>query len=285
MRVRRGVLLCGVALLAACGDGGGGSASGPAGFEDRPYLLDVSPHHDDSRPTALLVALHGYGSSSSDIERWWQLAALASSRDILVARPEGLMDAGGRRFWNATDACCDFYGREVDDVAYLRAVIADVSSRYAVDPKRVYVTGHSNGGYMSHRMGCDAADVVAAIAPVSGVGWKDPSRCDPSAPMPVLELMGTADGNWTSSSASPSALEDMASWATINGCTGALQDSGERLDLEAGLAGAETRVSRYACEAGAVELWAMQGAQHVFQPRLPELLEAMLDWLEAHRRP
>jgi polyhydroxybutyrate depolymerase len=285
MRARRILLWAGLAWsLGACGSGGR-RAPGPAGFDDRPYVLDVSPHHDDSRPTALLIALHGYGSTGLGLEGWWQLSALAASRDILVAHPDGLVDGSNRQFWNATDACCDFSHREIDDVGYLRAVIADVSARYSVDPKRVYVTGHSNGGYMSHRMGCDAADVVAAIAPVSGVGWKDSSRCRPSAPMPVLEIMGTSDDNWSGWGDSPSTAESLAGWAAIDGCAGTLQDSGERLDLEAGIAGAETRVSRYACDTGAVELWAMQGAQHVFQPRLPELLDAMMDWLEAHRRP
>lgn len=269
-------------LLAGCG--GGSPAGGPPGFEHRPYALEVPPDHDAAQPTALLVALHGYTSSGAQLAQWWQLSAVAAARGILVAHPDGTRGSGGAQFWNATDACCDFSHSQVDDVAYLRAVIADVSARYAVDPKRVYVTGHSNGGYMSHRMACDAADVVAAVAPVSGVGWKDPARCTPSRPVPVLEIMGTLDGNWSSSPDSPSSAEDLANWAAIDGCTGGLVDNGERMDLE-GAPGAETRVSRYACAQGAVEQWAMVGAQHVFSPRLPAFTDAMLDWLEAHRRP
>ncbi len=260
------------------------TAGGPPGFEGRPYPLEVARGHDPARPTALLLVLHGFTSSGDDIERWWQLAALAEARDVLVAHPDGTVDANGNRFWNATDACCDSYGTGVDDVGYLRAIIADVSARYAVDPGRVYVTGHSNGGYMAHRMACDAADVVAAVAPVSGVGWKDPSHCRPGAPMAVLEIMGTEDGNWEGSSASPGSAEDLANWAAIEGCSGALVDTGQRLDLVAASPGAETRVGRYACAQGAVEQWAMEGVQHVFTPRLPEWGDAILDWLEAHRR-
>jgi polyhydroxybutyrate depolymerase len=279
---RRNLLLALACAVAACE--AEPLTGGPPGFEHRPYLLEVPPGHDAGTPTALLVALHGYSSNARQLEAWWGLPQLAADRDILVAVPDGTVDRGGYQFWNATDSCCDFHHTGVDDVGYLRAVIADVSARYAVDPARVYVTGHSNGGFMSHRMGCDAADVVAAVAPVSGVSWKDPSHCQPSRPVPVLQIMGTADDIWSGSSTWPSAAEDAANWAAIDGCTGALVDTGQRLDLDT-RPGAETRVSRYDCAQGAVEQWAIVGAPHVFSPRLPVFDDLILDWLEAHPMP
>lgn len=284
MRATERLLLAVIWLMAACGDGTT-PTGGPPGFESRPYALDVAPGHDPSTPTALLLVLHGYGSSGSRMEQWWQLSELARARDVLVAHPDGNLDSAGKHFWNATDVCCDYYRSGVDDVGYLRAVIADVSARYAVDPTRIYVTGHSNGGYMAHRMACDAADVVAAIAPVSGVIWKDPSQCQPSTPVPVLQVMGTQDAIWAGWANVTSEAENIASWAAIDGCAGELVDTGERLDLANDTAGAETRVSRHACPQGAaIEEWAMVGVGHVFSPRLPDFGERMLDWLEAHRR-
>jgi pimeloyl-ACP methyl ester carboxylesterase len=80
----------------------------------------------------------------------------------------GQQDRRGHRFWSATDACCNLDGLAVDDVAYLRAVIRDVSARHAVDPRRVFIVGHSNGGFMAHRMACEASDLVAAVVSLAG---------------------------------------------------------------------------------------------------------------------
>src|SRR5581483_722726 len=112
---------------------------------------------------------------------------------LLYAFPDGTFDRHGDRFWNATDACCDFDETGVDDVAYFRAIVDDVASRYTIDPRRVYAAGASNGGYMAHRVACDAADRVAAVVSVDGANWKDPARCRPSEPVAVLEVHADTD--------------------------------------------------------------------------------------------
>jgi poly(3-hydroxybutyrate) depolymerase len=71
--------------------------------------------------------------------------------------------------------------------------VADAKSEYCIDPKRVFATGFSNGGFMSHRLGCEMADTFAAIAPVSGVLGIPTTSCLPSRPVPVLDIHGTAD--------------------------------------------------------------------------------------------
>ncbi len=140
----------------------------------------------------LVVLLHGLGSSGATMEEYFQLQPLAESKGFLLALPDGTKHADGARFWNATDACCGF-GSTVDDVAYLGSVIDEVEGARNVDRSRVYVMGHSNGGFMSYRMACDVADRVAAIASVAGATWADPSKCTPSEPVSVLQVHGTAD--------------------------------------------------------------------------------------------
>jgi len=59
--------------------------------------------------------------------------------------------------------------------------VAKVEARYSVDPRRVFFLGWSNGGFMAHRMGCEAADLVAAFVAVSGDVWNDPALCMPTS--------------------------------------------------------------------------------------------------------
>jgi len=255
---------------------------------DRPYNFYVPSGYDKNTPTPLLILLHGYSFNAEGQEAWFNMKPVADAHTFLYAYPNGTVDFLGNRFWNATDACCDIGGTGVDDVAYLNAIIDDVSAKYNVDPKRIFVAGHSNGGFMSHRMACDAPR-VAAIVSIAGAVWKDDSRCSPAGPVSVLQVHGDADtvisydgGSNPGLPPYPSAHDTVATWAAKNGCSGQLVDSGETLDLDSALAGAETTVSRYSgCN---VELWTIHGGGHVpnFQPSWGE---TFYGFLAAHPKP
>jgi polyhydroxybutyrate depolymerase len=176
----------------------------------------------------------------------------------------------GNRFWNATDACCNFYGSGVDDVAYLDAVLDDVAGRYRVDPARVYLVGHSNGGFLAHRYACDRPGRVAAIVTLAGMQWKDPGKCQAGAPVSVLHVHGHDDlsirygGGSTPRGVYPGAVETVATWARLNGCAGDLVATGRRLDLDRTTAGEETTVDRYSgCPRVDVELWTIGDGRHI----------------------
>jgi polyhydroxybutyrate depolymerase len=235
----------------------------------RPYAYKVPPAYDPAVPTPLVMLLHGYGFA--DIpgqfeESRFKLAPVAAARTWLYVLPQGLTDAVGKVYWNGTDACCGS-GPRADDVAHLRAVIADLASKFNVDPKRVFVSGWSNGGYMAHRMGCDAADVVAAIVAFAGNNWYNENRCQPTAPVAALQIHGDADtavlynGGWAFAQY-PSAHASVGTWVTRNGCSSGLALTGETLDLDLATDGAETLVERATCAAGAAELWTVQGGGH-----------------------
>src|SRR5437016_4268465 len=117
----------------------------------RPYDSNI-PAAYHGQPTPLLILLHGFGQNGFVQNAYFGLNQLSEDKGFLLAFPDGTRSSQGQRFWNATDACCDLDGSGVDDVAYLNAVIDDMERLYNVDKKRVYLTGHSNGGFMSHRM-------------------------------------------------------------------------------------------------------------------------------------
>jgi polyhydroxybutyrate depolymerase len=311
-RERRGVLAAAVALVWACSSndppsasptpgglsapdasaadaGADGAAAGPDG---RPYTAFVPSKYDPKVPTPLVLQLHGYTWDSKRIDAWLKMSALGEERTFLVATPDGKVDLVGNRFWEATDTCCNYSGSPVDDSGYLADVIADMKARYNVDPKRVYVVGHSNGGFMAHRLGCDHADVLAAIVSFAGSTYADPSKCKPTAPVAVLQIHGTADemvkygggALFPLAPSFPGAAQTVAMWAGKNGCGATLEDTGQRLDIAADIAGDETTISRHDCTQGAAELWTIEGAPHepVLQPSFAGLV---YDFLTAHPKP
>jgi polyhydroxybutyrate depolymerase len=253
----------------------------------RPAELKVPSSYDPAVPTPLVVALHGYSPNTAYLEAVLGLDPLYDTAGFLLIAPTGTLDSSGQYFWNATDACCNFDANPVDDVAYIDGLVDAISASYNVDPKRVYIIGHSNGGFMAHRLACDSADRFAAIISVSGATFEDASRCAPSQKVNVLQVHGTDDDTIAYAGAAirghayPGAVETVARWATLNGCTGA-STPGAAMDLTS-LSGAETDVAAYAgCPAGgAAELWTVNGAPHLI---LMTSGQPLWDWLSAHSR-
>jgi len=260
-------------------------------LEQRPYTPLVPSSYSRGTPAPLLIVFHGYGSNGSQMESYFGLSAIADREGFLSVYPEGTVDQAGRAFWNATSACCNFYGSSVDDVAYVKAILDDMSSKYSVDPKRVFVAGHSNGGFMANRVGCDLAGRVAAIVSFSGATWDDPNLCNPTRSVNVLLIHGDADQTISyfggvNAATYPSAAATAATWGAKNGCTGALAPTGRTMNLETILAGKETIVeATTGCPAGGeVELWTIHGGSHV--PSLSPSFNTLLwDWLKTHPRP
>lgn len=274
-------------------DAGAGDAGTPDGgslVAARPYALHVPPSYDPAKPAPLVILLHGYGATGAQQESYFNLTPLADARTFLYATPDGTLDPTGHRYWNATDACCAPRASPVDDVAYINAIIDDVERRYTVDTKRVYLVGHSNGGFMAHRLACDSAPRIAAIVSLAGAQWKDNTRCAPGAKVAVLQVHGTADGTISYTGGStpygpyPAASETVADWARFNGC-GSLDSSAPNLHIDSSQPPAETTVGRYTgCAGGAVELWSIQGGGHI--PLLvPEWPALIYGFLSAHPRP
>ncbi|MFO0668217.1 MAG: PHB depolymerase family esterase [Polyangiaceae bacterium] len=276
----------------ASGDAGATVDPGPSPLvQARPYALKEPSSYDRSVPAPLVIGLHGYGDgdNADAFEAWLKLAPVAAARGYLYALPSGTLDRMKLPFWNATDACCNFYKSKVDDVAYISAVIDDVARTHALDRARVYVVGVSGGAIMAHRLACDLSDKIAAIFSVSGATYADASKCKPTSPVSVVELHGDADdtvvydgGTSRETGASyPGARDTIAHWKSYDGCVGELKER-KTLDLESSVAGAETHVESYdTCVGGSVELWTAKGGPHA--PRFTSSFTgAVFDWLADH---
>ena len=280
-----------VAVLLVMGPGAASAQTVDAGRGELP--LHVPSSYDAVAPAPLIVLLHGYTSSGAGQDAYMQVSALKDAYGFILVAPDGTREAGGNRprFWNASAACCNFGGSEVDDVAYLAGLIDAIKADYAVDDKRVYLFGHSNGGFMSYRLAHEHGGAIAAIASLAGADQSRP-RPAPPEPVHVLQIHGTADtaipyeGGSFRDQAVPGAKASVEAWAAHNGCAAAGVDSGT-LDLDGGLDGPETDVSRYTdgCRSGgSAELWTINGGGHV--PALSaHFTRLVVEWLLGHPKP
>jgi polyhydroxybutyrate depolymerase len=246
-------------------------ATGPVDLDGRPFQLHVPPGYDRATKAPLVVLLHGYTSDAAEQESYFKLTAESDRRGFLYAMPDGTTNQERKRFWNATDACCDFYRNGVDDSAYLSRLIDTVKSSYSVDSERVYLVGHSNGGFMAHRMACEHSDQITAVVSLAGMLTNDTAKCTPARPVSVLQIHGTDDetiaynGGMNGRNPYPSVATTLATWRRIDGC-GDEARRGAPIDLESALPGAETTVTTYSAgcrDATRVELWAIKGGRHV----------------------
>ena len=302
------MVVAAVSALASCGRTRATTPVGPAAsalVAARPYRLQAPASTDPQKSYPLLVVLHGLGGTSERIERYYGFDDLVDTRGFLAAYPEGTEEVrrrhlwgGHRRFWNATNVCCDFFSTGVDDVAYIDAVIDDVSARHRVDRKRIFVLGLSNGGYMAYRYACDRAGRVAAIVSQAGAMWQDTTRCQPSEPVAVLHIHGTDDQTVSYQGLGigfpvrdrfPSAPQSVADWVAFDKCSPSADVTAPALDLvqtwgNVDSPDAETTVERWVGCRG-VELWTMRGAGHVPTPNQPLWAQTIYDWLVAHPKP
>ena len=177
------VVLAGVSAGPAAANPGDPPGALTVGGLQRTYVLHVPP----GPPSGLVINLHGAGQTGGEQAAVTNYNAVADQYGFVVAYPDGidLSWADGRGA-----SVPDRQG--VDDVGFLATLIDRLSRDYAIPPGRVFVTGMSAGAFMANRLACERADLVAAVAPVAGtLGVGVP--CNPSRPVSVLQIHGTAD--------------------------------------------------------------------------------------------
>lgn len=221
-----------LAVLLAAGCGGGTAPALPPAVQNgqltvdgvpRTYRVFVPPTLDRSRPAPLVLVLHGGANTAQDAVKITGFDKQASVGEFIVAYPEGT-----RTEWNAGSCCGSAPQRNPDDVGFLTQMLDRLQRDYAVDPERVFVTGASNGAMMAYRFACERADRVRAVASVAGAVRA--AACEPSRPVSVLEIHGTADPLLPYEGGIPDAVEAASAlpypstpamvqrWAEIDGC-------------------------------------------------------------------
>lgn len=151
--------------------------------------------HDFSggKPAPVVFVLHGGGGHPENAVNMSQFDVIAAREKLIVVYPGGTGGMPGGRLltWNAGHCCAYALNNKVDDVGFFRAMIDGLVSSGRADPKRIYVTGMSNGGMMSHRLARELPDRIAAIAPVVGAVFGDeaPAR----TPVAAIVFVGAED--------------------------------------------------------------------------------------------
>lgn len=176
-------------------------------------------------PMPVVLILHGATMTGPLMAAFTDLDAKADEAGFLAVYPNGTGSAA-TYFWNAGKCCGPPAQDDVDDVTFIRVLLDHLATTHQVDPKRIFVTGLSNGAMMAYRLASELSDRIAAVACVGGTMATD--TCQPTRPVPVLHIHGTDDmfvpfaGGKGSRSVTGvlyhSAEYSIRAWTRANGC-------------------------------------------------------------------
>jgi polyhydroxybutyrate depolymerase len=202
----------------------------PSGGAMRSYIVHVPPMYDGKTRMPLVVDMHGAGDTAAHQITWSGWREKADAVGIVVIYPQGIGNTwnGGPNDCPLTVCCCNpAQSMKIDDMAFIRAVVAKTAQDGCIDSRRVYATGLSNGGIMSQWLACGAADVFAGVAPVSGPNMV--MDCKLSRPISVVLYRGRMDVGVLYNGGMPpggthvwpSAMADFDRWGNLDKCTDA----------------------------------------------------------------
>lgn len=254
----------------------------------RSYIVHV-PRDTVANPWPVMLNFHGGGSSAAGQQAYTRMDAVADHEGFLVVYPNGSGVLGKRVLtWNAGTCCGYAMSNKVDDVAFVRALLDDLSRHAEIDRTRVYATGLSNGAMMAYWLAQQAPELVAAIAPVAGARLSLPFA--PTAPVPILHIHSVDDTRalysggigppfpFTKARVEHPPVEDVVKrWAEFDGCPQQpqvdppLQGEGRSARHTA------TRLTWGPCTRGMeVVLWKLTGAGHVWPGGSSDYIDHML---------
>ena len=236
----------------------------------RTYVIHTPANYDSKKSYPLVLLFHGGYGSGAWVLSYTRFASKADNAGFIVVAPDGVDKHwnDGRGTINAT----------VDDVGFVRQLIKALEARLAIDTRRIYATGISNGGKFTARLGCELSDALTAIGTVAApIASELLSSCKPR-PISVVGIQGTADpfnpidggesgGGYALAKGgmAASAAETMKLWATVNGCNLTQNVANVPPRLNDG-----TRVVKYSysgCSAGTnVDYYIVQGMGHGWPP-------------------
>jgi polyhydroxybutyrate depolymerase len=202
----------------------------------RTYALHV-PANFQKGSSALVLALHGSAGTGLSMESLTQFSPLADQDGFAVAYPDGLIEPGE----NVSD--WSYYFNDFgDDVGFIRALIGALQTTVDPDPKKIFVSGFSAGGFMAHRLGVEASDLIAGIGISEGaISSGGGLQLVPSAIGPVSAIILHGDQDHTVSYCGDQTDESQED--TFNYWKGSSANSCSTLDTQTALCDAQGNIT------------------------------------------
>jgi polyhydroxybutyrate depolymerase len=226
----------------------------------REYTLHVPPQYAGHQPMALVISLHGAGMWPAAQQHTSQWDGVADREGFIVAYPSGL-GGNGPRIWEVTAGAS--YRQ---DVTFIGDLIDELSRNYAIDPRRIYVNGFSNGGGMSFVLSCTMSQRIAAVGLVDSAQTLPWSWCKDERPVPMIAFHGTGGdaapykggSSWVSlgKPVFPDIEQFVTNWARRNRCSPAKIESSIAADI--------TRIDFPGCAEAPVVLYRIEGGGHTW---------------------
>ena len=195
---------------------------------ERTYLVHVPASYSEQKPAALIFVFHGGGGEAKTSGKFTGFSELSDKEGFIVVYPQGV-DKSWNDGRNSTKITAQ--REHVDDIGFVTALLDHLEHQYSIDPKRIYATGPSNGGFFSNRVGAELSDRFAAIAPVIGLmACPVAENFKPRQPVSVLAINGTEDPlvpynggdvklmGMGGRGSGISALDTVKKWADHDGC-------------------------------------------------------------------
>ena len=225
----------------------------------REYLLYVPRSYDRSKPTPLVISLHGaglWGAAQKETSQWNRVA---DEHGFIVVYPSG-EGGGGPRVWHEGGGA-----RPSRDVRFISELIDTLEARYNIDPRMIYANGLSNGGGMSFVLSCTMSDRIAAVGLVAAAHLLPWGWCTDRRPVPMIAFHGTADPEvpynggrtWVAPERFPSIPAWTANWARRNRCAPSPLDSAVAADVI-------RRAYTHCADDAAVVLYTVRGGGHTW---------------------
>jgi polyhydroxybutyrate depolymerase len=223
--------------------------------EKREYLLYVPRSYDRTKPTPLVISLHGAGGSPTQQMYVSEWNRLADSHGFIVVYPAGV-EGHGPRVWRVGP---DF----AKDVRFIAGMIDRLETAFNIDRSRIYANGFSNGGGMAFVLSCTMSDRIAAVGMVGAAQTLPWSWCTERRAVPLIAFHGTADRfafynggqSWVAPAPFPAVPIWTASWARRNRCDPKPAESAVAFDVT-------RRAYTHCADDAAVVLYIVQGGGH-----------------------
>lgn len=194
----------------------------------RTYTVNLPPNYYEGSDFSLVIAMHGGGGSGLQFETSSLLTQKANASNFIVVYPDGVTSTGllALKTWNAGNCCGYAVTNNINDVGFISQLTDKLLATYKINPKKVYATGHSNGGMMAYRLACELSNKIAAIA-VSACTMVNNQPCSPTHAVPILHVHSNLDQNvpiaggigiGISNVNYPPVLSGLQTWVSLNNC-------------------------------------------------------------------